>query len=547
MDFLRRATFWGGLLAGILVVVVIGLVAFRSSPTEASDLDYAAQPEEAPASAETLNRPLDVEVIHPRTDLPFVIEIQEPADIEAFYRADLKALVAGVVKSVPKAIGNPVTKDEVLVKIDVPDRVVDVLEKDAIVDQRLQDVAMAIERAKSAAAGVNAYRENVKLKEANQQQAEAERAYRQFELNRYRGLARDRVVTQDVVDEKVKWTQAAQAASIGARVDVEKAKADLEEMQAKFNTAKADISLKQSLVRVAHKDRDRAQALLEYATIRAPFDGYIIKRNVDPGDFAQNSATGVTPALLSVVRTDIVTVVMKVPDSYAPYVSTDTDAVIQLPGRLIKAKVTRFSPSIHEQDRTMRVEVDLFNGGRDEYSKFLARGVSSFLPVNPANPLTAMTALAAGKSLWGDNMKGSLDPFPCFPDPSTGGALTGQAQRLLPRMYGQMKLLLKQFHNSHLIPNEAIFSVGGKKYVLLAEKGRARQVAVNIMVSDPRLARVGLIEVRPTEAGNVEEIKDLTGKESIIFAHQGEIHDGQKVNPRVVSWPARPAAKATSR
>ena len=73
---------------------------------------------------------------------------------------------------------------------------------------------------------------------------------------------------------------------------------------------------------------------------------------------------------------------MKVPDNYAAFVNRDTDAVIQmnsLPGVEIHAKVTRFSPSLlnPENDRTMRVEVDLYNGTIEQYKRFLAREQAS--------------------------------------------------------------------------------------------------------------------------------------------------------------------------
>ena len=74
------------------------------------------------------------------------------------------------------------------------------------------------------------------------------------------------------------------AGSAAARAAVQDAQAELEKAKAKSEAAHADVKVAESLVGVARKDKEKAQALLSFATIRAPFDGVITRRNVDPGD-----------------------------------------------------------------------------------------------------------------------------------------------------------------------------------------------------------------------------------------------------------------------
>src|SRR5262245_12347466 len=62
-----------------------------------------------------------VKTVLPKKDKAFVRAITGPAYVEAFYRADLFAHVAGPVKYVEKDIGDTVTGGELLVEIDVPD------------------------------------------------------------------------------------------------------------------------------------------------------------------------------------------------------------------------------------------------------------------------------------------------------------------------------------------------------------------------------------------------------------------------------------------
>ncbi|MFZ4610650.1 MAG: hypothetical protein ACOYNM_12600, partial [Gemmataceae bacterium] len=55
--------------------------------------------------------------------------------------------------------------------------------------------------------------------------------------------------------------------------------------------------------------------------IKAPFDGVIATRSVDPGTFVPSAAiVPGSPALLVIEKTDIVTVSMQVPDTFVAYV-----------------------------------------------------------------------------------------------------------------------------------------------------------------------------------------------------------------------------------
>src|SRR5262249_34937214 len=160
--------------------------------------------------------------------------------------------------------------------------------------------------------------------------------------------------------------------------------------------------VKKTRITVAQADQATAQAMLNYAKIKAPFTGMIVARHVDPGAFVQNASTGHATPLLTVVRTDIVTVVMWVPEKEAPYVTKQTEAVVRLDAlgdREIRAKVTRLSHWLDpDKSRDMRVEVDL------------------------------------------DNKEGKLKPG----------------------MYGSMRLLLQKYDNAYLVPVSAVFERRGK-------------------------------------------------------------------------------------
>jgi multidrug efflux pump subunit AcrA (membrane-fusion protein) len=316
------------------------------------------------------------------------------------------------------------------------------------------------------------------------------------------------------VAERRKFYEAAEGGSAAARAMVERAKAEELGAKAKLQEALADEELKTALIDVARKDLAQAQALLSYATLQAPFDGVVTQRSVDPGSFVQSSATSSSgPALLTIEKTDLVTIHMNLPDSYAPYVDEQTEAILEmseLPGVEIKARVTRFSPSLNtpSHDRTMRVEVDLFNRGPKTYQTFLEREKA----INYAD-------LKGGK-------------MPVFPEESNRLKANLGISRLLPGMYGTMKLALRNFKNAYLVPSQAVFSKGGKTYLFLVKGETVHQVPVEVQVDDGVLAKVLVIEA----TGKGGRRRDLTPADRIVQSNQGELSDGQAVKPNLVKW-----------
>ena len=87
---------------------------------------------------------------------------------------------------------------------------------------------------------------------------------------------------------------------------------------------------------MARSEYEKKQAILDYATVKAPFSGTVIERKVDPGSFVQNASTGHPTPVLTLERDGHVTVVMRVPDNAASFITAGTEAAIEwavaLPG-----------------------------------------------------------------------------------------------------------------------------------------------------------------------------------------------------------------------
>jgi len=102
-----------------------------------------------------------------------------------------------------------------------------------------------------------------------------------------------------------------------------------------------------------------AQAQMAYAVVRAPFDGVITLRSVDPGDLASPG----TP-LLTLMAPGALKVVWDLPAGRAGVLSVGDIVNVELPNldSLVPARVMRISPALDPRSRTFRVEAQLDPG-----------------------------------------------------------------------------------------------------------------------------------------------------------------------------------------
>jgi multidrug resistance efflux pump len=540
MSLARKAAYWG---IGLIIILALAggttaVLTMAGSHTSVQEGSSAASsdPDEPERAEESV---VHVTTIRPKRDPSFILKIHEVAYVEPYYQAELLSQVAGTIKYIQKNIGDPVSQGEVLAEIEAPDIVQEVALKEATVEQRKKDKELAQKKVEIAQGAVDVADTNRYLKEALVGEAAATRDLRWKRWQRYIGVARNQGVDALLVEEMERDYQAAKFATEAAEVAVKKAEAEWREAKANLDATNADVSFKQSLIEVARKDRDLAEARASYTRIAAPFDGVIIKRSVDPGDFVQNATTGSPEPFLTVARTDVVTVYMKVPNNFAPLVTRNIDAVIQmneLPGEEIRGKVTRFSPSVQNKDRTMRVEVDLYNRREPEYVKFVHKGLTTFLtPIAALSPAEEVALTGAARITWGQHKK-SMEAFPLFPR-VTGEVATRSVHRLIPGMTGYMELRLP-CDNSYLLPISAVFDRGGKTYIAEVKNGTVHLLPVVIQAEDGNLAKVVTIVRRVNPKTGVREPirKELTGNEDIIASGQGEIADGQAVQATLGDW-----------
>ena len=335
---IRRAQ-GGGLLRALLTIRGPCILAFSLAAIGCKD--------PPPAAPKARVRPeVKVAEVKKRT---IVRTAGQPGFIEAYEQTSLYANVSGFVDQFNVDIGDKITKDQLLVHLAVPDLVAEYAEAKA--DVKFAEVNIMVAKQK------------VKVAEANVGKYSADVVYRQAEYKRISDLVAAKSLEKRVQDESYKDLQSNIAAQKAAEADVGKAQADVDAANAKAAVAQA-------------KEK-RLAALVGYTSITAPYNGVVVARNVNTGDFVQpasgdlsaprsgqNGSRPRAEPLYVVARTDKVRIFLDVREMEASGVHVGSKAWVSIEAvnnAEIAAPVTRTSWALNAKTRTLRVEIDVPN------------------------------------------------------------------------------------------------------------------------------------------------------------------------------------------
>ncbi len=132
---------------------------------------------------------------------------------------------------------------------------------------------------------------------------------------------------------------------------------DLDIAQAKQNSDLAQLE-------AAKASFKEAGVLRNYLEIRAPFNGVITARNVNPGAYVGPSGKGSELPLLTLQEQGKLRLAVSIPEAYTGYLKQDgevTFKVRSLPAQVFKARIKRMSGALDLRLRSERVEMDIVN------------------------------------------------------------------------------------------------------------------------------------------------------------------------------------------
>jgi RND family efflux transporter MFP subunit len=247
------------------------------------------------------------------------------AEFEPFQDVDVMAKVAGYVREIRVDIGSHVRTGDILAVLEVPE-----------IQQDLQ----------KAKAGVAAAEANVVTARAGVQRAEAAADIAHLSYKRINDVA---IKNKGLVP----------------RQEVDVAQSRNAEAIAQLASAKSTLQAAQESKSAADSEFARAEAMVQYATIRAPFNGIVTKRYANTGSMIQAGISSQTQAMpvVRLAQYDVLRLTLPVPVTDAGEIKAgqSVDVNISNPPRIIHGRIARYAGSVQMSTRTMDAQVDVPN------------------------------------------------------------------------------------------------------------------------------------------------------------------------------------------
>jgi RND family efflux transporter MFP subunit len=253
-------------------------------------------------------------------------------------------------------------------------------------------------------------------------------------------------------------------AGLVAQQELDDSQAKDLESQAQVASAQAELSAAQQQLQMAEANQRQYAALSDYSRIVAPFAGVVTARYADTGALVAAGTSSSTQAMPVVRLAQIskLRLVLPIPESLAGqiHLGDPVKVHVQALNQDIEGKVSRFADSLDLQTRTMQTEIDFEK--RDG--------------------------------------------------------------RLIPGMYAETRLSLREKKNALTVPLEAVTRSGDDATVLAAN-------AQNIL--EERHVKLGL-----EDNSHVEVLSGLSDQDRVVIGNRSEFRNGQKIQPKDVASPA---------
>ncbi len=283
------------------------------------------------------------------------------------------------------------------------------------------------------------------------------------EIRRAEGdLARAQSVHAAAHSAYARLKQAAESRSgLVAQQEIDDSQAKDLEFEAQVSSSSAAISAAQQQLQIAEANQKQYSALSDYSRIVAPFSGVVTARYADTGALIAAGTSSSTQSIPVVRLAEIskLRLVLPIPESVAAqiHLGDPVKVRVQALSQDFVGKVSRFANSLDRQTRTMETEIDF------------------------------------------DNRDG----------------------RLIPGMYAETLLSLREKKNALTVPLESVTPNGDEATVLAVNPEN---------IIEERHVKLGL-----EDSVRVEVLYGLTDKDRVVIGNRSHFHDGQKIQPKEVT------------
>lgn len=436
-------------------------------------------PQESTPSAVNLRTPVDVCKPEIRS---IVHVVGQPGSIDAYEKTDIYAKVAGYIKKFNVDIGDTIKKDQLLCELFVPELIEQHRQRQARVALSKVEVDLAKKVLLAKQAALSAATANVAEAIATKNRSEADVVRWKSESTRDADLVTKNVISPQIAEESKKQYQSALAQRDLASAAILSAQANRDQADADKEKAAVDIQAAIAKVAVDQADEQEYAALVSYTRVIAPYDGIVVVRNANTGDFVEPATGDRGKPIYAVARTDIVRIFIRTPEMDAPYVGKGSRAKVRVqafPSQELEGKVTRTAWALDVATRTLLTEIDL-------------------------------------------------------PNPDA---------KLQPGMYAYGSIVIEH-PRSLAVPLGAVIQLGNQWCCYVVEDGKARLTKIRVGVNDGAWIELLKKETKPAPQVGLEGTwADFSGSESLVNGGLESISDGEEVS---INPPAKASSPAGS-
>jgi membrane fusion protein (multidrug efflux system) len=286
--------------------------------------------------------------------------IQAVGSLYALEESILSSQVEGRVAEVLSDVGDNVKEGQALITIDPQELQFEVDRQRGLVTQVRAQLGI----------GPNEPPPTDAKKLASVQRAEADLFDADHKYNRAQEMYRDKLISQQQLDEAASRYQSTRATYTVALQEVDRLKALLVSSEASERLAEKKLG---------------------DAILRAPFPGAIKTRDVHPGEYLR-----VQSPVMVLVRTDHLRARLAVPERWAGWVKDGEIVDVHVeafPGETFQGKISRINPAVAQDSRTFEAEALITNlDGRLKPGFFVQASIPSekeekaiFLPERAVN------------------------------------------------------------------------------------------------------------------------------------------------------------------
>lgn len=324
----------------------------------------------------SVSDPPTVRVIQPSIRT-IVRVVGQPSFVQAYEHTSIYAKLPSYIEKWIVDIGDKVKKNDVLATLFMPELIEELQTKKGDVMVAKEMIQRSLKLEDVAGADVEAARARLAETRSILSKYQAEVDRWDSEVKRLTREVATAVVAPQILLESTNQLKSSTASREAAKAAISTAQADLLSKQAGAGKAKVDVGVARAQLVVAESEQKRLQALVGYLTLTAPFDGVIVARNANTGDFILPAAGDPSARSLSpyqsperaspvyvVDRTDVVRIFVDVPEQDANYVHIGTKATVlarAFRDKELPATVARTSWALNVKSRTLRAEIDLHN------------------------------------------------------------------------------------------------------------------------------------------------------------------------------------------